>query len=66
MLRVVHRQKSAIKKLITRKPKNQSPSKEITGIFLSISRTVMLRLIYTITITNQGEQELFLDFNLIV
>ena len=49
---VVHCQKNAIKK----KPKNHSPSKTIMGIFFSISKTVTLRLIYTIIITNQGER----------
>ena len=58
MLHVVHRKKNAIKK----KPNNHSPSKTITGIFLLISKTVTLRLIYTIIITNQGERELLFGF----
>ena len=58
MLHVVHRQKNSINK----KPKNRSPSKTITGIFISISKIVTLRLIYTIIITNQGEGELLFGF----
>ena len=58
MLYVVHRQKNAIKK----KPKNHSPSEMITGMFLLISKTVTLRLINTIIITNQGERELLFGF----
>ena len=34
----------------------------IMGIFPSISKTLTLRLIYTIIITNQGERELLFGF----
>ena len=58
MLHVVHGKKNATKK----KLKNLFPLKTITGIFLSIWKTVTLRLIYTIIISNQGEQELLFGF----
>ena len=53
---------SPSKNALKKKPKNHSPSKIITGIFLSISETVTLRLIYTIIITDQGERELLFGF----